>query len=387
MRRSTVVVGAVGLVLLAAAAVWLLLAPGALVKYPDDLNKTAVAKGTITVYVDPATGAPLPAPQRAPLAIRRNLRVVSSTGSEATVQETSSEQIGARPAQKLLQRYVVDRSSLKNRADPQAYAYTPRNITDRSGVYSINLPFATGDGPYPIWKNETATTYQFQKSGADLELYGLTLKPMIGRLPRTRASQAYIAQLAPEGIRSEMTIAQLAPQLQSMGIDPQALAGQLLPALTAPDRAAAQKLLAAPVPIKYFVAADTRLLVEPTTGAIVSLDGIDQTLSALPDLTGLARLGAILSKPQYASNEAVQGTLSALKGLEGALPVAMMRLKYSQTPASVADIAAYTKDKAGAVRTVETTIPLLLSLLGATALIASVAFEAIERRAVRIRVS
>ena len=96
---------------------------------------------------------------------------------------------------------------------------------------------------------------------------------------------------------------------------------RLVPALTTPDRAALQKALATPVPIRYFVAADTRLLVEPTTGAIVSLDKIDQTLSALPDLTGLARLRAILSKPRYAASEIVQDTLSALKGLDGAIPV------------------------------------------------------------------
>ena len=36
------------------------------------------------------------------------------------------------------------------------------------------------------------------------------------------------------------------------------------------------------MPIQYFVSVDTRLLVEPTTGAIVSLDHIEQTLSALP---------------------------------------------------------------------------------------------------------
>ena len=37
-------------------------------------------------------------------------------------------------------------------------------------------------------------------------------------------------------------------------------------------------------PLKYYVSVRTRLLVEPATGAIVSLDKIDQTLSAAPDL-------------------------------------------------------------------------------------------------------
>src|SRR5215207_3889252 len=146
MRRPIVVLGALGVVLLTAAALWLLFAPGQLVKYPDDLNKTAVAKGTVTLYVDPATGAPATTPQSLPLTIKRNLRVTASTGSQATVQETSTEQIGPLPPEELLQRYVIDRESLANLADPQAYSYTPENAVDRAGAYSINLPFATGDG-------------------------------------------------------------------------------------------------------------------------------------------------------------------------------------------------------------------------------------------------
>jgi hypothetical protein len=40
MRRPIIIFGALGVVLLAAAALWSLFAPGQLVKYPDDLNQT-----------------------------------------------------------------------------------------------------------------------------------------------------------------------------------------------------------------------------------------------------------------------------------------------------------------------------------------------------------
>ena len=337
MRRPIVILGALGVVLLATAALWLLFAPGVLVKYPDDLNKTAVAKGTVSVYVDPETGAPAPAPQTLPLSIERNLRVVESTGSEAVVLETSTEQIGPQAPLELRHQYVIDRSSLKNLGDPHAYAYTPANVADRSGAYSINLPFSTGDGPYSVWKNETGTSYAFRQSGEEIERHGLTLRPMTGRIDSAIATDAYIEQLAGQGIRKEATVEQLAPQI---GIDPAVVTEQLLPALSSADRASVQALLAAPVPIQYFVSVDTRLLVEPTTGAIVSLDHIEQTLSALPDLSGLAGLPALLSKPQYADEEVVQATLQTVKGLTGALPVAVMKFEYGQTPASVADIAA-----------------------------------------------
>jgi hypothetical protein len=371
MRRPIAILGAIGVVLFAAAGLWLLIAPGALVKYPDDLNKTAVATGTMTLYLDQETGAPAAAPTRLPLTIRRNLRVVQSTGSQATVQETSTEQIGPDSSAKLVQSYVIDRGSLENLADPAAYAYAPTNVTNRSGAYSINLPFDTGDGPYRIWKNETASAYTFQVSGEEVERHGLTLQPMTGHLENAPAAQAYVDQLAVQaGLTKEKPLAELAPMV---GLDPEALAGQLAPELSSADRAALEAMLAAPVPFKFFVTVDTRLLVEPTTGAIVSLDRIEQTLSGLPDLSNLAGLGAMLSKPEYADSEVVQSTLTAVKGLTGALPVAAMKLEYGQTPASVADIAAYTEDMADGIQLVKVVIPATLGFLGLLTLLGAAA--------------
>jgi hypothetical protein len=379
MRRPIVILGALGVVLFTAAALWLLFAPGALVKYPDDLDKTVVAKGTVSVYVDPETGAPA-APQTLPLTIKRNLRVVESTGSEAVVLETSTEQVGTQAPQELHQQYVIDRSSLKNVSDHHAYAYQPVNVADRSGAYTINLPFSTGDGPYPIYKNETGTRYAFRASGDEVERNGVTLQPMTGRLTGGLATDAYIDELAAMGIQKQMPVAQLAPQV---GIDPAVLTEQLLPALSAEDRAAVQAMLAKPVPIKYFVSVDTRLLVEPTTGAIVSLDKIEQTLSALPDLSNLAGLGAMLSKPEYADSEVVQGTLRTIQGLTGVLPVAVMKFEYSQTPASVADIAAYASDQASSITMVEQWIPLSIAFSGLLAAIAAAALATTSRARTR----
>jgi hypothetical protein len=366
MRRSIVILGALGVVLLTTAALWLLVAPGALVTYPDDLNKTAVAKGTVSLYVDPDTGAPTGAPQTLPLSIERNLRVVESTGSEAVVLETSTEQIGPQTPLELRHQYVIDRSTLKNLADPQAYAYAPDNVTDRSGAYSINLPFATGDGPYPLWKNETGTSYAFRQSGDEVERNGLTLTPMSGRLTGVAATDAYIEQLKRAGIRTQTTLTELAPQI---GIDPAVITDQLLPALSSADRATIQAALTAPAPINYLVSVHTRLLVEPTTGAIVSLDHIDQTLSALPDLSSLEGLAAILAKPQYADEEIVQTTLRTVNGLTGMLPVAVMKFEYGQTPASVANFAAYTQDKATQINLIQKWIPLAIAGIGMTAAI------------------
>ena len=163
---SPLVLSSVGLAFLVVASRWLAIAPGQLVEYLGDLNQTAVAKGTVTLYLDPATGRPLSTPQPLPLTIQRNLRVVESTGSWASVQETSTERVGALGPERLAQRYTLDRGTLENLADRGSYAHTTLNAIDRTGVYSINFPFSTSDGSYLLYKNETGTAYAFRRSGA-----------------------------------------------------------------------------------------------------------------------------------------------------------------------------------------------------------------------------
>jgi hypothetical protein len=375
MRRPIIILGALGTALIIGALLWLLIAPGQLVKYPSDLNKTVTAEGTATIYTDPNSGTPASTPQQLAIKIQRNLKVVTSTGERATVQETSSEQVGKTDPMQILQRYVIDRSTMRSLADPQAYAYTAENVTDRSPAYAINLPFDTSGGPYSLFKNETGTAYAFRRSGADIERFGLTLIPLSGSMADVPITAAYQKQLA---LPSALTVDQLAPLLKSAGVDPAVLSEQVLPRLSAADRRAVTKLLATPVPVKYSVSADTRLLVEPKTGAIVSLDRIDQVLTAAPDVSGLAALGTILGKPQYAGDEAVQGALTALKALPTGATRAM-RLSYGQTDASAADMAAYVKDQIASIKLVELWIPAVLTVLGLIALGASAIVAARHR--------
>lgn len=372
MRRPKIFLAAVGAVALLAAVLWVLIAPGLLVKYPDDLDQTAVARGTATLYVNPQTGEA--ATSRLPLRIERNLKVIASSGSQATVQETSVERIGNQPPGRVLQRFVIDRSTVENVADRAAYAYTPDHRVDRAGTYSVNFPFRTGDGPYRFFKNETETAYPFHRAGDEVDRNGVTLAPMRGMLADVPVSPVYRAAL---GLPEETTLAQLAPRLD--GLDPEAMAERLLPALSSADRTAVQAMLTADVPVKYVLTAQTRLLVEPATGAIVSLDRVDQTISAIPDLSRLAGLGTTLAKPEYAGDAVVQGTLAVLEQLPDTVAAPVLRLQYSQTPASVADIAAYAEDKAAEIRIVKTWVPFGLTLLGVAALIGA-AVTATSRR-------
>jgi Porin PorA len=366
MRTRSKVLIAVGAALAVLAGLWALIAPGQLVKYPNHVDKTVVATGKFSLAVNPSTGAPLSKPEVLPLTIHRRLRVVSATGSQVVVKEDDVEQIGTLPQQDVQQQYVLDRSSLKNVASGEAYTYAPANHVNRSPAYSVNLPFATQSGPYQIWKNELGRSYTFRQQGAAVSRDGLTLIPFQGEVSDVPAQPYYLATLEPLGhLPTQTTIGQLTPQLKALGIDPTQLRTVLLPQLTASDRAAIGSALTRPIPLRYVVSAKTRILVEPTTGAIVSLDRIDESLGVQPQLGGLAVIGSVLGKSAYRNNPVIIAARSALaKLVHSPATAAMFSYTYSQTPASVADIASYTNSAANKITAVQTTIPLGILLIG-----------------------
>jgi hypothetical protein len=381
MRTRSKVLIAIGTAFAVLAGIWALLAPGQLVKYPNDLDKTAVATGKFTLFLHPGTGVPYVSPQVLPLTINRRLHVVSSNGSQAVVKEDSVEKIGLLPQQDLQQQYVIDRSSLKNLQSRQSWAYTAANQENRSPAYSINLPFDTGAGPYQIWKNEVARSYTFRQQGARFTRDGVTLIPLQGELTNAPAQAYYLAELRSLGLPTSTTIQRLTPQLKALGLDPAQLTTTLLPKLRPADRSAIQAALAQPIGLRYMVSVKTRLLVEPTTGAIVSLDNINQTLSAQPELAGLTQIAAVLNQPQYRTLPVIRTVGATLTKLATSAPtVKVFNINYGQTPASVADIASYAKSKADSIDTVKTTIPLAILLVGALSAAIGLTMWLIDRR-------
>ena len=334
MRTVTKVLVAIGAVLAVLAGLWALIAPGQLVKYPSDLNKTAVATGSFSLFVNPATGAPLGRPQLLPLSIHRHVHVVSSTSSEAVVKEDDVEKIGSLPEQDLQQQYVLDRSTVKNLPSSKSYAYAPMNVVNRAPAYSINFPFDTGAGPYQVWKNEVGRSYTFRQQGASVSRDGLTLISLQGQLADVPAQPYYLAQLKALGLPTQTTIQGLAPQLKALGLDPAQLSTALLPRLSPSDRGLIQSALARPIGLRYVVSVNTRLLVQPTTGAIVSLDRINQTLGVQPQFAALTQFGAVLGKPQYRSSAVIRTAASILAKLAQSPPTAtVFTFGYGQTPA------------------------------------------------------
>jgi Porin PorA len=366
MRTRSKVLIAVGAAFAVLAGLWALIAPGQLVKYPRAVDKTAVATGTFSLAVNPSTGAPLPKPEVLPLSIRRHVHVVSSTGSHAVVKEDDVEKIGTLPQQDMQQQYVIDRSSLKNVPSGESYAYTAANHVNRAPAYAINLPFGAGAGPYQLWNNEVGRSYTFRQQGPKISRDGLTLIPLQGQLTDAPAQPYYLAQLNTLGrLPTQTTIGQLTPQLKALGIDPTQLSTVLLPQLSSSDRTTIKFALAQPIPLRYVISAKTRLLVQPTTGAIVSLDRTNESLGVQPQLGELTVIGSVLGTSAYRTNPVIIAARDALAKLSQRPATAtVFSYTYGQTPASVADIASYAESGASKITAVKTTMPLVLLLVG-----------------------
>jgi hypothetical protein len=371
----------VGVLLIVLGVIAVYALPALAVKYPGGpLNKTAHAQGTFTLYIDPASAAPLPTPQKLPLDIKRNLHVIETDGSRAVVQENDVEQIGTLKPQDLQQRYVLDRKSLKNVADDRAWAYTPSNKIDRSPAYSINLPFSSGKGPYQVWKNESGVSYAFTKT-ASVKRGGVTLYRYQGSMNGAPAQGYYIDQLASQGIPKSLTPTQAAAQLKAQGADPALLETAVLPSLAPLDRSTAQTILAQNVPLKYSIDVHTSFLVEPKTGAIVGLEQIDQTLYATPDIQGIGRIQTILNKPQYAKNAVIQSAAAVIGKLVKNPPRSkIFNITYAQLPASVDDLATFAKGRADKITLAKVTLPSAIGGAGVVVVLIAVGFGWRARR-------
>ena len=165
-RIWALVLGILGVLLVLGSFLWRSLASDALVKYPDDVDETPVYTGTVTLYVDPATAAPLPAPQEVPLEVRRHVQVTESTSELAVVHETLNLTATGLFDAVQENQYVMDRKTMLNVADDRAWAFDAANVVDRSGAYRLNFPLDNQSIPYPIYLNETQTTYQAMPDSA-----------------------------------------------------------------------------------------------------------------------------------------------------------------------------------------------------------------------------
>jgi hypothetical protein len=355
----------IGVGLIVTAVLWWSLAVPALVKYPTDVNATPRYAGTFTVFVDPATAAPLSTPQQLPLTIERHIQAIGDQSGSSTVlvDETIIQKAGTLVNTTQHNVYVMDRSSVQNVADPRAYAFEPSNVVDRSGAYRVNLPFDTNaNGTYTIYKNEIGTTYQMSGDGTTKDEAGLTLQNYSASVTEAPMSAAYLAELNKSvPLPSSMTLDQLKPQLKALGVDVDALVAAIGPSLTPEDSATLLQIAGKPIPITYVLSFEGHAGVDTVTGAEVDVTD-SEMIGAKPQMADLPTLQAMLTR--YPNVPEAAAAAKALDTLSTAPATKLFGFTFAQTPASVADIAGQVKDNRSQVMLATRTIPLGLVVVG-----------------------
>jgi hypothetical protein len=379
------VAAGIGIGLIVTAVLWWSLAVPALVKYPTDVNATPRYAGTFTVFVDPATAAPLATPQQLPLTIERHIQAIGDQSGSSTVlvDETITQKAGTLVNTTQHNVYVMDRTTLKNVADGRAYAFDPSNVVDRSDAYRLNLPFDTNSSStYPVYKNEIGTTYQMQ--GATVKPTtteeGLDLKNFSAAVTDAPVTAAYLAELSKSvPLPTTLTLDQLKPQLKQLGVDVDALLAAMSPYLTPEESVTLGQIAGKPIPLHYVLTFSGRASVEPTTGAEVDV-GATESIGARPEFADLPALQAILANHANVPEAATAST--ALDTLATAPPTKLFEYTYQQTPGSVADIASQVTSNRSRVLLAKQYVP--LGLLGlAFAAFAAGAFVVWHRRPAR----
>ena len=376
----------VGVGLLVIALLWLLFAVPALVRYPLDVDATPIYEGKFTLFVDATTFAPLDTPQVLPLKVTRHIDALGSKSSysKVVVSEKIDFDAGGQFSQKQDNQYVMDRRSMKNVQSDDAYAFASDNVVDRSPAFRLNFPLDTdANGEYLIYKNETASTYTAGPDPVEpkLEVDGLHLVAFAAASKPTPISPAYIALLSQSvPLPKTLTITQLTPLLLQAGIDVPGTLAALGPVITPEDLATLTKLASQPIALQYLDTFSGGDAVEPTTGAIVVVRDVIETVSATAAPEASKPIIDVLTKyPQVPEAKAALEGLNAL----ATNPIPLFRNEFSQTDASIKDIAGQVKDQKDKIDLAKKTVPTVLVVLGVVAGVAGLVLLFVGARRAR----
>lgn len=351
----------IGILLILAAILWWAVAVPGLVKFPDhmgnvvngtDQGLSLTYEGTETLYVNPQTGAPLPAGQEISLPLQITNKFTSLkdqyTSSKAVVQEDTIVTIGGQATPTISSVYVFDRKNLKNLkddlstygkvTDPTGKVLAPGKVVDRTAngdSYYISFPFDTkSDQTYKVWSNEANTTYdvKFDKNEDVDKVALLNFTGGNSNVPL----DAYYIQL--QGLPASTTVGALKAEIKALtGIDLNAILAQVAAVLTPAQQAQLATLTdATPIPLAYTYSNTRGVGIEPKTGVISNDYGTTQTIFAGanasgPELQALSQIiaGAVAANPALAQQ---------LLPLQSALsqPPAVSKVEFKQTADSVA---------------------------------------------------
>jgi hypothetical protein len=374
-KKSGIAFGVVGIVLVIVAIVWWAAIAPSLVKLPSDLDTKMDFEGNLTYYVDPATGAALPAGQEqvVPFTVLRTFASVSDlyTSSMAVCSDTIVMNVGGqeRPAQ--VTQYALDRTSRKCVQSDQNWAYDPKIVlNDRVGNYGPIFPggLAVGDTMSAFF-NDVNKAFDVKVAEKVTDFEGLGITAM--KIDATRPAADYypaIAQafLGSQGLPMEITFAQLSAQLKAKGLDLEALLTALAQVAAPEDLQALQAITQQPVKLVYKQEGADAIYVEQKTGATVGAT-FDRTTSMQMDTTNLIQAFGIIAKYAQDANvgPAIQKVMAAAGQLAQTAPSKVFNQKMSIIKSSEATLAADAKDKSSLIGLVKLWIPLIIVIVGA----------------------
>lgn len=363
MRRVSRLMIGLGVLIVLLAGVWAMVAPRSDAKLPGDLDKTAAATGTFTMYADTSKQSLLKTPTSAPLDLQQRLRVVESTSEHAVVDENQIESVPGMAPQTFRQQYVLDRENSRNLEGAQSWAYTPSTKVNRSPYWSVSLPSDIGSGTYLVWNNEIGAAVPFVGAGT-VKVDGVTLQRLAGKVSHAPVQGYFLKQFSTP-LPATMSPDQVDKLFNAVVFDRALTSRWVIPLMTSADAAALRKLQDTDVPLHYQLDAATTLLVDPQTGLVSDIAKVDETLYAVPDLVAIRQLKAIFSRPGYAASEVMQDGVKVLDGILANTPrLKILRVSYQQTPASVADFVSYAKSKGDKSDFATRTLPLILLVVG-----------------------
>jgi len=217
-RIIGVVLIVVGVLAFAGSFVWRSYAEPRLVKYPTDVDETPMYSGTVTIYLDQKTYAPLAKPVVAPLQVSRHILAIGklSTSDRVVLNENINLSAQGRFTGNLDAQYVMNRRTIRNVDSKSAWAFKPTNVVNRRPAYRLAFPFDTKPQSYLIYKNEVATTYRAKPAGEG-EVQGLKVINFTGRQDKPLpVSPTYLEALsAITPLPSQLTLDQLKPILKA----------------------------------------------------------------------------------------------------------------------------------------------------------------------------
>jgi hypothetical protein len=378
--RRTKWLAITGGVVVALAIGWVLVAIPALVKFPTNIDTTVHYTGTFTTMVDAKTMLPLAQPQKVPMAVDREIKVVGHTASTVTVTEDVTTRIGTQAPQFQHMQYVMNRKTMEFVDSPETVAFSQSaGIGNPAGTYRVNFPMGTSSGgSYPSWTNETGSAVVLS-NGSALHLHQDSGIKVVDFKWNTEGAvtPAYLDWLKANGNPTQITPTQMLAILNADGINVTQALNDVRPRLTPAEAATVQQVLQQPVKLNYrFFSAGT-VSIEPKTGAEIFAHADTEGIKVSPDLSGASQLLPLLSK--YSSIPSVKALADGLTKLAAQPPQVAAQYQYAQTPVSSAELGRDTRNQLRQMNLVEFRIPWGLGLLGLLLLLGGIGPALVRR--------